>query len=174
MRIRTARSSDLEALAVFATATFEWGDYVLDALDTWLADRTGAVFVAVDDDDRAIAIARGSFHSPREAWFQGVRVHPDHRREGLASALGATLIEWARKREALVARLAIEEWNTAAKAQVEAMGMRRVAVFARAVRTLGAADPTPGGNGGRRARADIRLVPAPAPEAEAAFVSWSS
>lgn len=174
MRIRGARASDRDALAAFAVDTFDWGDYVLDSLDGWLDDATGALYVAVDGDDRAVAVARGVLLSPHEAWFQGARVHPDHRRHGLASALGDVLIDWARQRGAQVARLAVEEWNTAARAQVEASGMRRVALFARAVRELGAGEPRPDGNGGRRARADNQLVPAPAAEAESAFVSWSS
>jgi GNAT superfamily N-acetyltransferase len=174
LTIRAARTADREAIAAFATNTFSWGDYVPEALDRWIADAAGAVLVAVDDADTPVAVARAGMLSPTEAWLQGARVHPDHRRRGIASRLGEALLDWARRRGALVARLAIEDWNEPARAQVEAVGMRRVAGFARASRRVDAAGLRLDGNGGRRARAGVRFRPAPAAEAEAALVSWSS
>jgi GNAT superfamily N-acetyltransferase len=173
--IRPARPSDREALGTFATDTFDWGDYVMDRFDEWLVEPRSRVHVAVDDDDSAIAIARAVLLTPVEAWMEGARVHPDHRRRGIATSLGTTLLQWAHDQGAQVARLAVEEWNTAARAQVTALGMRSVARFARATRTVGAATKAaPGGNGGTRAPAGIRLAAAPAREADAAFVSWAS
>ena len=159
---------------MFTTDTFDWGDYVLDALDRWLADENGEVRVAVDDDDRPIAIARVGLLTPSEAWMQGARVHPDWRRRGIATALGDSLIDWAREREALVARLAVEDWNTVAQAQVEAVGMRRVARFTRAHRQTSSTDTSTEGNGGRRVRSSLRLRGAPTEETEPAFVAWAS
>lgn len=173
-RIRQAHSDDRDAVAEFATDTFYWGDYVLDALDRWLTDEDGEVRVAVDDDDRPIAIARVGLVSPSEAWMQGSRVHPEWRRRGIATALGNSLIDWARQRGALVARLAVEDWNTAARAQVEAVGMRRVARFTHAHRPTSSTDTSTEGNGGRRVRSSIRLRAAPTEETEPAFVAWAS
>ena len=174
MRIRPAQRSDRTSLSGFTADTFEWGDYILDRLDDWIDDPHGVAHVAVDSNEQAIAIARGEMLSPTEAWLGGARVHPDHRRQGIASALGNSLLDWARQQGAQVARLAVEDWNTAARAQVEAVGMRHVAEFSRCVRQVGASGPSKEGNGGRRVRASTRLVPAPAAEAESAFVSWSS
>ncbi len=174
VHVREARPEDRRGLAAFATDTFEWGDYVLDAFDDWLADDMGAVHVAVDDDDVAVAIARATLLSPTEAWLQGTRVHPAWRRRGIGTVVGNSLLGWVRQRGGLVARLAVEDWNDAARAQVEAVGLRRVASFARAHRTTGEVPADRGGNGGRRARSRIRLRPAHTTEAEPAYVSWST
>lgn len=173
-RIRQARSDDRGAVAEFATDTFDWGDYVLDALDRWLTDEDGEVRVAVDNADRPIAIARVGLLSPSEAWMQGARVHPEWRRKGIATALGESLMDWARQRGALVARLAVEDWNAMAQAQVEALGMRRVARFARAHRPTSSTDASTEGNGGRRVRSSLHLRAAPTEETEPAFVAWVS
>ncbi len=174
VHVREARAGDRSRLAAFATDTFEWGDYVLDAFDEWLADENGAVHVAVDDDDEAIAVARATLLSPTEAWLQGTRVHPDWRRRGIGTVVGNSLLAWVRERGALVARLAVEDWNDAARAQVEAVGLRRVAPFARAHRSTGEVPADRGGNGGRRARSRIRLRAAHTTEAEPAYFSWST
>ena len=92
MRTRSARGSDRHALAVFATDTFDWGDYVLDSLERWLIEEQSALRVAVDSNDRAVAIAQASMLSDTEAWLQGARVHPDHRRRGIASTLGGSCL----------------------------------------------------------------------------------
>ena len=66
MRTRAARVSDRDALALFATDTFDWGDYVLDSLERWLIDEQSAVRVAVDSDDRAVAVSQASMLSDTE------------------------------------------------------------------------------------------------------------
>lgn len=172
--IRDARSDDRDALAEFATDTFEWGDYVLDAFDRWLADPRGRLLVAVDDADTAIAMGRGAMLSSTELWLQAARVHPDWRRRGIASEIDHVLQDWGRDLGAQVCRLAVEDWNTAALGQVESIGMRRVGDWVHASRPAPSPIPLPAGNGGRRRPARDRLDRAPSAEAAPAFMAWSA
>ncbi len=172
--IRQARSGDRHAIAPFTQGTFWWGDYVHEAFDGWLDDPQARLLVATDDSDTAIAVARGCLTALTEAWIEGIRVRPDRRREGIAAALGRDLINWARTEKADVARLAIEETNTASASLSEHVGMRPVSRWHMAFRTVEDAEPVTPGNGGRRVPARERLRPAHSSEAEPAFVSWRS
>jgi GNAT superfamily N-acetyltransferase len=172
--VRRARSGDKSAIAAFTEDTFEWGDYVVGAFDRWHTDPQGLLLVAADPSDTAIAVGRGTMLSPTELWLQGARVHPEWRRRGIASALDREMEEWARQRGGLVARLAIEDWNTPARAQVENLGMRQVGEWWTAWRAAGTDRPVVGGNGGRRRPPQDRLVAAPTAEAAPAFMAWSA
>jgi GNAT superfamily N-acetyltransferase len=165
---------DHGAIASFTTDTFSWGDYVPRVYKDWIADPNGVVLVAADAADAPMAMAKVTLVSPTEAWAQGARVHPDHRRRGLASALSDELGEWARDRGARVLRLSVEDWNDAAHRQVTAIGMRPVSGWVFAERRLGRSEPIPSGNGGRRVEAPDRLRPVPSSEADAAFMAWAS
>ena len=172
--IRPAHAGDEEAIARFTADTFEWGDYVSDMFPIWLASEDGIVLVATDSDDCAIAVGRGQMMSGTESWLQGTRVSPQWRRQGVASALTAGLVEWARARGARVARLLTEEWNEPARHQVAKSGFKQTSTWVVGVRTIGASEPTTSGNGGQRARARRKLELAHSSEAIPAWVSWTS
>lgn len=172
--IRPARITDQDAIAEFTADTFHWGDYVGDAFPRWLDDDDGIVMVATDERDRAVAVGRGALLSPTEAWLQGTRVREDQRRRGIASALVEAIVGWGEAQGALVSRLAIENWNTAAQRQVESIGFRHVGRWNVAVRASTEEDPIVAGNGGRRARARRRLEVSHSAEAVPAWVSWRS
>ena len=132
--LRPGRRTDKAGLAPWTTHTFAWGDYVVDSFDTWLDQPQSCVLVAADDADQPIAIGRGVLLSPDELWLQGVRVHPDWRRRGVASALGGRLEIWGAEQGARVALLMTEDWNDAARHQVESVGFRMTATWHRAFR----------------------------------------
>ena len=173
-RIRHARSGDKLAIASFTGDTFEWGDYVADAFDRWLADPQGILVVAIDEHDAAVAMARGTLLSSTELWLQGARVHPDWRRLGIASAMDEYMEDWARRRGAQVARLAVEDWNTPAQSQVDKIGMRRTGDWVMAKSGVPGNHIAVSGNGGRRRPPQDRLVAAPSAEAAPAFMAWSA
>jgi GNAT superfamily N-acetyltransferase len=171
--IRPGRPDDLDAIRSFTAATFDWGDYVSERFPAWVRDPDGAVLVAVDPKDQPIGLVRVSMVSDKEAWAQGARVHPDHRRRGIAAAVTDEVAHWAAARGAHVVRLVVEDWNEAATAQVQQSGFRPVSPWVVAERPVGAASPVPEGNGGQRVSPPERLSPAASAEAEAAYVSWA-
>lgn len=85
MEIRPARKSDLDSIRLWTADTFSWGDYIEDVFERWRLDPMGELAVLVDAEDIPIAIANAAMVSPTEAWLQGARVHPEFRRQGLAS-----------------------------------------------------------------------------------------
>ena len=172
--IRPARMEDHGSITSFTRDTFSWGDYVTRVYKDWIADPRGLVLVAADRDDRAVAMGKVTLVSATEAWAQGARVDPDHRRRGLSTLLTDELCAWAAERGGRVVRLVVEEWNEPARAQVRTMGFRPVGHWAMAERVIGVGSPVPEGDGGRRVPAADRLRPVPSGEADAAFLSWAS
>ncbi len=171
--IRPARPDDKEHIAAFTQNTFEWGDYVYRSFDAWLEDDS-AVMVAVTDDDIPIGIGRAIQMSERELWLHAARVHPEHRRRGVGARLNEALCDWGRGQGAVIARLAIEDWNEAARGQVIKNGYRSTSKWIYANREVDASSPNPVGNGGTRVPGPERLTPAASAEAEPAWLAWSS
>lgn len=170
--LRNGRAEDLETIRTFTVGTFEWGDYVSDEFLSWLEEPDSRAIVATTDGDHAVGVVRVRMLSSNEAWLSGVRVHPDHRRLGIASELNATGVEWARSRGAEVVRLAIEESNLAARGQVEKIGYRSVANFALGIRGFGQHGDK--SNGRKRPPGPERFDLAPSAEAEPAYMVWST
>ena len=170
--LRPARPEDREAIVAFTQGTFPWGDYIDRVFDDWLATPGGLTLVA-EVEGRPVGLARGSLLSPAEAWAQGLRVHPDHRRHHLGTALLDGLAEWAAGQDARVIRLSSEDSNTAAGALIPTVGFRPVGRWLIVEKDDLQAAPPPRVNGDKRALATDRLRPAPAAEAEAAMISWS-
>jgi GNAT superfamily N-acetyltransferase len=173
IHVRPARLEDRGEIAGFTTGTFSWGDYVVDQFAAWLADDSGIVIVG-EVGDRVVGLARIALVSPTEAWSQGARVHPDFRRRGVGTAIAGALHDWAEGHGAHVVRLAVEDWNQPARAQVAALGFRPASEWMFAVRGVGENSPVPEGNGGRRVMAPEGIRPAPSAEAEPALLAWSS
>src|SRR5680860_228161 len=170
--VRPALPSDRDAIVAFTRDTFDWGDYIADVFDTWLARDDTQVMVALSDG-QPIATGTARMLSPSEAWFHGARVHPEYRGQGIAADVSVALKAWARERGAIVGRLLIEEGNEASIRHVEKTDHRRVATMVRCTKAVGDASPSPDGNGGRQIPSKLRARPANSAEAQAAFASWS-
>jgi len=170
--LRPARPEDREAIVAFTQGTFPWGDYIDRVFDDWLARPDGLTLVA-EVEGRPVGLARGSLLSPAEAWAQGLRVHPGHRRRRLGTVLLDGLAEWAAGQGARVIRLSSEDANTAAGALIPTAGFRPIGRWLIVEKDDLQTASTPRVNGGKRALAADRLRPAPAAEAEAAMISWS-
>jgi ribosomal protein S18 acetylase RimI-like enzyme len=175
--IRPGRIEDVEVVRSFTEDTFAWGDYVGREFPSWLDRPDELAMVAADDNDSPVAVARVGLLSDAEAWLAGARVHPDYRRQGIGSVMNDFGVEWAMERGAKVIRLATEEDNDTARAQVEKLGYRLVARFVLAVRAIEARTPPgigTGSNGGRRLTGTERLDQAPSAEADPAYLVWST
>jgi GNAT superfamily N-acetyltransferase len=171
--VRPGRLEDHAAIAAWTRDTFAWGDYVGRAFPEWVRDPGGRVFVA-EVDGRIVGVARVTMLSDQEAWSQGARVHPEFRRRGIGLAIGEQIERWAVDEGARVIRLAVENWNRAARSHVERMGFREAGDWVMAERGVGDSSPVPEGNGGRRVMAPEGLRPAASGEIEPAMLSWIS
>jgi GNAT superfamily N-acetyltransferase len=93
--------------------TWEFGDYIEYVFDDWLADPTGRFLLAEEKESgRIAAIDKLSMLSPTEAWFEGLRVHPDFRGQGLAGRLQKYMIGEAARLGADTIRLITLANNT--------------------------------------------------------------
>lgn len=122
--VRIARPEDVASIIPWTTDTFEWGDYVPDRLMDWIESDDSEVIVCMDQAGSPVAVAHALMLSGTEGWLEAARVHPDHKRSGMGSAMNHAGVEWARERGARVVRLATETDNVAAMRQVEALGYR--------------------------------------------------
>lgn len=122
---RAARPGDVALIAAWTQDTFVWGDYVGEAMGDWIDNPDFHVLVVETDDGVPVAIARTQMLSKSEGWLDAARVHPDARRMGLGTRLNDAGLAWVRQQGGLVARLAVEDANTAAISQVEKLGYRK-------------------------------------------------
>jgi ribosomal protein S18 acetylase RimI-like enzyme len=170
LHIRPAEPADLERIVEFTTGTFPWGDYVPAAFLNWLETPNSVVLVGLAEGS-PVGIVRAVMLSERELWLHAARVDPAHRRRGHGKALNVAGQEWGRRRGAQVARLMVEDWNTAPQHQVRELGFRQVARWFHASRQVPGSKRRPGGPGLREPE-PLRI--APGPDAEGAYASWST
>ena len=111
--IRAARPSDKRAVRALCSRI--WGDdYIVGVFDEWVRDRRGRLWVAVADG-RVVGVAKLTLLGDSEAWLHALRVDPDHRRRGVATALLEHRIARARQFGARVARLDTADDNVAVR-----------------------------------------------------------
>ncbi len=123
--IRRARLDDEPYIREFTKHTFDFGDYVGDAFASWL--RSGCDVWVAEINGTPIGVTCVEYPAPGEAWFQGMRVHPDYRRQGTATILTEACIAGARKRGARTARAAIDSDNYRSTGVVTSVGFSQVA-----------------------------------------------
>jgi ribosomal protein S18 acetylase RimI-like enzyme len=126
--VREAKPSDKAPLMAFIKDVWGGHDYIPQVWDEWIRDRGAKMFV-VEGRGRPVAMNRVRFLQDGSAWFEGVRVHPEYRRMGLATMLGDNAMKVAARRGAKVYRLTSSSRNRAAHAQVAGMGFRERARF---------------------------------------------
>jgi GNAT superfamily N-acetyltransferase len=135
--IRRARRSDKKD--VLAAVRTLWGgnDRIPDVFDMWATHRTGPFFVA-ESAGRVVGMGKLTVVSATEAWLEGGRVAPRWRRKGIATALIAHRIAYARERGFRVLRFSTASDNTPIHRAAKTFGFARVAVL---VRYEGPANP---------------------------------
>ncbi len=84
--IRPIVAADKPAILDIASRTWDGGDYLPWVFDDWLADTDGE-FVAALLDGRVAGCGKLTFLTPRDAWLEGLRKHPDVTHGGLAEAV---------------------------------------------------------------------------------------
>jgi GNAT superfamily N-acetyltransferase len=128
--IRRARASDKRD--VLAAVRTVWGgnDRIPDVFDAWVRHRTGPFFVA-ESAGRVIGMGKLTVVSPTEAWLEGGRVAPRWRRKGVATALIAHRIAYARERGFRVVRFSTASDNTPIHRAARTFGFARIATLSR-------------------------------------------
>ena len=128
--IRRARSSDRRD--VLAAVRTIWGgnDRIPDVFDSWVTHRSGPFFVA-ESAGRVVGMGKITVVSPGEAWLEGGRVAPRWRRKGIATALIAHRIAYARDRGFRVLRFSTASDNTPIHRAARQFGFTRIATFQR-------------------------------------------
>jgi GNAT superfamily N-acetyltransferase len=127
--VRTAKKSDKEEVLKFCSNTFEWGDYIDQVWDIWSADPHGKLYV-VDHNERSknnnnfpVAISHGIIcPGKRQIWLEGIRVHPDHRRKRIATALIAKMMQFGMRQGAIEASAVVATANIGSRLMLENNG----------------------------------------------------
>lgn len=123
--IRRAQADDRAEVERICAHTWDDGDYIPEVWDEWLADPR-AVMQIGEVDGQVVALNRIVFQSPDQAWFEGMRVDPERRRQGIGWRFMEHDLAYARERGAKVVRLATSHSNTAVHTMVTRVGMRRI------------------------------------------------
>jgi len=127
--VRPARPEDREPVLKFCEKTWgEHGDYIADVWDSWMADRQGA-FLVGELAGRPVAIGKITLLSPGEAWLEGMRVAPEYRRHGIATAFIRGQRSYLRSMNPRVIRLATGARNVAIHHIMFRRGYQHVATF---------------------------------------------
>lgn len=137
LTLRPARPDDRPAMERICAHTWDWGDYVPEVWDDWLADENGLVLIG-ELEGQAVAMHKITFHTPHQVWLEGMRVHPDFRHRGIGGMFMTHSLEYARARKARVVRLGTGSRNEAAQTIMSRAGMRLVGRY-----VLWMADPLP-------------------------------
>ena len=128
--IRRARRTDKRD--VLAAVRTIWGgqDRIPEVFDTWVTHRSGPFFVA-ESAGRVVGMGKLSVVSRTEAWLEGGRVAPRWRRKGIATALIAHRIAYARERGFRVLRFSTASDNAPIHRAAKHFGFTRIATLSR-------------------------------------------
>ena len=83
MNIRNAYDADKPHVLDFCKNTFSWGDYISDVWEKWKSK--GNLYV-IEEGGKIVGVYNLSY-SESQTWIEGMRVHPDFRRRGLAKKM---------------------------------------------------------------------------------------
>ena len=130
VEIRPARPEDRAAVLAFCEHTWEdHGDYIADVWDEWLADPNGRLFVALVDG-KPTAVDRVAILSDHEGWWEGLRVDPAHRRQGLVSKMRPHLQQYIRDSGITVSRMVTSSNNAIVQGMAGRRGMTLLGRYA--------------------------------------------
>ena len=115
MRIRNALEIDKSPVLEFCKNTFSWGDYIEDVWESWKSKKR----LYVLEDERNVVGVYNLVISEKQAWVEGMRIHPGYRRRGLGKKMLAHAESMASPK---TMRLIIESENHPSIRLVEAMG----------------------------------------------------
>ncbi len=120
MRIRKTKPSDKKPILAFLHRTFQWGDYVANVWDTWLARKT---LLTLEEKGKPIGICNVSL-SKNQLWIEGLRINPKFRRRGYASKLVLRAESVAKKNGRKTSRMLIAQGNARSLKMAKSLGYK--------------------------------------------------
>jgi len=122
--IRAATEKDRETVLAFSNL---WGsgDYLPFVWDRWLVEQPGRLLVATIKG-QPVAVAHVVMVSPGEAWYEGLRVDANFRRQGIAARLTVRCIEEARAAGAGIIRFTTASTNEPVHRMAASLGFERI------------------------------------------------
>jgi len=126
--VRSARPADKAAVLRFTEHTWDWGDYLAEVWDEWLVEARSQMLVATLDR-RPVGVAHVVMVAPGEAWIEGMRVDPDFRQRGIASALTRRMLAAAVVMGARTIRFATAAANTPVHRMAARLGFRKLSAL---------------------------------------------
>lgn len=130
VKIRKALPSDKSPILEISRTVWAGHDYLPLVWDDWLADAKGRLIVSTMKGE-TVGVAHATLQTPDVAWLEGVRVHEKFRGYGIAGLLNQSLVEWAKKKHARVARLCTGSSNQASRKHLDRIGFPHLQTFQR-------------------------------------------
>ena len=118
------RPADRDRIEEMTREVFDGRDYLPRVFDRWVSD-AGAAFEAAEIDGVVVGVQRLRPFAPGLIWYEGLRVAPEQRRQGVARAMLSAAIDEAREQGFREVRLATRD-EPAVKL-FESAGFRRLA-----------------------------------------------
>jgi GNAT superfamily N-acetyltransferase len=125
---RPALPGDTPDVLELTRTIWEGSDYVPEVWAEWLEDYNGTLAVA-QYGKHVVGLYKLSRLSPGEWWLQGLRVHPDYERRGIASRLHDYLLAtWNRSGDGVL-RLATASFRAPVQHLCDRTGFKKVGEF---------------------------------------------
>ena len=128
--IRPAVRTDKGPILEISKTIWSGHDYIPKVWDDWLKDKNGKLLIATVRG-LPVGVAHAFFQTRRDAWLEGVRVHPDYRGLGIAGKLNRALFDYAAGKGARVARLSTDMDNKASRRHLSRTGFKLLQQYAR-------------------------------------------
>ena len=125
LTFRPGLPEDLPEVARICAHTWDWGDYIPEVWEHWLADERGHVAVA-ELEGQVVALGRVLLQPGGQAWLDGMRVDGEYRRQGIAWRFFQYKLAYARAHGARVARLGTADSNKPVHGMMARAGVARV------------------------------------------------
>ena len=123
LTLRPVRPADRDRITELTSEVWDGRDYIPRVFDRWLSD-AGAAFEAAEIDGVVVGVQRLRPFAPGLMWYEGLRVAPELRRQGIARAMLEAAIEETREQRFHEIRLATRD--EPAVRLFESAGFRRM------------------------------------------------
>ncbi len=125
---RPARAQDKARVLEITAHTWGDGDYIAEVWEDWLADPQGELTVA-ELGGQVVALFKLTVQSPGQMWLEGLRVDPNRRKQGIATAMFERQLDLARKLGGQVVRYSTGHDNAGSHHLAAKLGFCQVAAF---------------------------------------------